>query len=244
MRVLVVLPTYNEAENIALLIPELLKLPVDVCVVDDNSPDGTGRLVDEWSAREPRVQAVHRAGKLGLGTAYVAGFHYALNHGYDAALTMDADFSHNPKYIPAMLQQITTHDLVIGSRYVPGGDVLYPFHRRFLSKTANFFTRLLLGLQPHDCTAGFRIYRAQVLRTVPINNIFSNGYSFLTEMLNYVQGYGFRVAEVPIVFEDRVRGKSKISSKEMFKAGYTVARLAYRKVRDAVIGSPETRRAK
>lgn len=242
MRVLVVLPTYNEADNISLLIPELLKLPVEVCVVDDNSPDGTGRLADEWAAHEPRVHAVHRAGKLGLGTAYVAGFHYALEHAFDAALTMDADFSHHPKYIPAMLEKIKQVDLVIGSRYVPGGDVLYPFHRRFLSKSANFVTRIVLGLKPKDCTAGFRLYRAQVLRTVPIDSIFSNGYSFLTEMLNYVQGYGFSIAEVPIIFEDRVRGQSKISSREITKAGYTVLRLTYRRVRDALIGTPEARR--
>ena len=238
MRCLVVLPTYNEADNISLLIPELLTLPVDVCVVDDASPDGTGRIADEWVARDRRVHAVHRTGKLGLGTAYVAGFHFALDHGYDTALTMDADFSHNPKYIPAMLERIKHVDLVIGSRYVPGGDVLYPFYRRLLSRTANTVTRVVLSLKPHDCTAGFRLYRTQVLRTVPIDQIFSNGYSFLTEMLNYVQGYGFNIAEVPIVFEDRVRGKSKISSKEIAKAGYTVTRLAYRRIRDRLIGRP------
>ncbi len=237
MRVIVVLPTYNEADNISLLIPELLKLPaLSVCVVDDNSPDGTGRIADEWAAREPRVQVVHRAGKLGLGTAYVAGFHFALDHGFDAALTMDADFSHHPKYIPAMLEKIRQYDLVIGSRYVPGGDVLYPMYRRLMSKTANAAARIALGLKPRDCTAGFRLYRAQVLRTVPIDAIFSNGYSFLTEMLNHVQGYGFSIAEVPIIFEDRVRGKSKISSREIFKAGYTVVRLTYRRVRDKLFG--------
>jgi dolichol-phosphate mannosyltransferase len=243
MRVLVVLPTYNEAENISLLIPELLKLPLSVCVVDDASPDGTGRIADEWTAKEARVHVVHRAGKLGLGTAYVAGFHYALDHGFDAALTMDADFSHHPKYIPAMLEKIKHYDLVIGSRYVPGGDVLYPFHRRFMSKAANTAARIALGLKPRDCTAGFRLYRAQVLQTVPIDSVFSNGYSFLIEMLNLVQGYGFSIAEVPIVFEDRVRGQSKISSQEMVRAAYTVARLTYRRVRDKLIGPPEKRRA-
>jgi dolichol-phosphate mannosyltransferase len=243
MRVLVVLPTYNEAENISLLIPELLKLPLSVCVVDDASPDGTGRIADEWVEREARVHAVHRAGKLGLGTAYVAGFHYALDHGFDAALTMDADFSHHPKYIPAMLEQIKHYDLVIGSRYVPGGDVLYPFHRRFMSKAANTAARIALGLKPRDCTAGFRLYRAHVLQTAPIDSVFSNGYSFLIEMLNLVQGYGFSIAEVPIVFEDRVRGQSKISSQEMVRAAYTVARLTYRRVRDKLIGPPEKRRA-
>lgn len=244
MRVLVVLPTYNEAENISLLIPGLLKLPLSVCVVDDRSPDGTGAIADEWAGREPRVHAVHRAGKLGLGTAYLAGFHFALEHGYEAALTMDADFSHHPKYIPAMLDKLERYDLVIGSRYVPGGDVLYPFHRRFMSKTANLAARLALGLKPQDCTSGFRLYRAQVLRTAPIDAIFSDGYSFLIEILNLVQGYGFSIAEAPIVFEDRVRGRSKISSNEMFKAAYTVSRLAYRRGRDRLIGSPEKRRSR
>jgi glycosyltransferase involved in cell wall biosynthesis len=238
MRVLAILPTYNEADNISLLIPELLKLPLSVCVVDDASPDGTGAITDAWAAKEPRVHPVHRQGKFGLGTAYVAGFHYALDHGYDAALTMDADFSHNPKYIPAMLERIRQYDLVIGSRYVPGGNVLYPFHRRLMSKMANTAARITLGLKPRDCTAGFRLYRAKVLETVPIDSVFSNGYSFLIEMLDYVQGYGFSVAEVPIIFEDRVRGKSKISSKEMFRAAYTVSRLAYRRARNKLIGSP------
>jgi len=243
VRVLVVLPTYNEAENVALLIPELLALPLDVCVVDDASPDGTGQLADEWAAREPRVRVLHRAGKLGLGTAYVAGFRYALNHQYDAALTMDADFSHHPRYIPAMLEAAGRADLVIGSRYVPGGQVLYPLHRRFLSKTANAVARAALGLRPHDCTAGFRLYRAPVLRTVPIDAIFSNGYSFLIEMLNLVQGFGFSIVEVPIVFEDRVRGHTKISSLEIGRAAYTVLRLTYRRLRDRLIGLPQTRRS-
>lgn len=242
MRVLVVLPTYNEADNISLLIPELLKLPLSVCVVDDSSPDGTGAIADDWARREPRVHAVHRAGKLGLGTAYLTGFHFALDQGYDAALTMDADFSHHPKYIPAMLDKLDRYDLVIGSRYVPGGDVLYPFHRRFMSKMANLAARVALGLKPRDCTSGFRLYRAQVLRTAPIDAIFSNGYSFLIEILNLVQGYGFSIAEAPIVFQDRVRGRSKISSDEIFKAAYTVSRLTYRRMRDQLIGPPDKRR--
>lgn len=225
MRTLVVLPTYNEAENLALLLPELLALPLEICVVDDNSPDGTGQLAEAWAAREPRVHVVHRPGKLGLGTAYLAGFHFALARGYDAVLTMDADFSHHPRYIPAMLAALDQADLVIGSRYVPGGDVRYPLHRRLLSRTANWVARTLLELEPHDCTAGFRLYRAEVLRTVPIDTIRSNGYSFLVEMVNAVQQHGFRIREVPIVFEDRVRGTSKISAAEIGRAVQTVLRL-------------------
>jgi len=244
MRVLVILPTYNEAENIPLLLPELLALPVDICVVDDASPDGTGQLAEAWAAREGRVRVIHRAGKLGLGTAYVAGFRFALAQGYDAALTMDADFSHHPRYIPAMLAAAQRADLVIGSRYVSHGDVRYPLHRRWLSKTANLVARTTLGLKPHDCTAGFRLYRTVVLDTVPIDTVFSNGYSFLIEMLNLVQGFGFSIAEVPIVFEDRTRGQSKISTVEIWRAMYTVSRLAYRRWRDRLIGPPAARRAR
>ncbi len=242
MRVLVVLPTYNEAENIALLLPALLELPVDICVVDDASPDGTGQLAEAWATRDSRVHVLHRPGKLGLGTAYVAGFRFALAQDYDAALTMDADFSHHPRYIPAMLEAAQCADLVIGSRYVAGGNVRYPPHRRWLSKTANLVARTALSLKPHDCTAGFRLYRAIVLSTVPIDTVFSNGYSFLIEMLNLVQGFGFTITEVPIVFEDRTRGQSKISSIEIVRAMYTVSRLTYRRWRDRLIGPPSARR--
>jgi dolichol-phosphate mannosyltransferase len=233
MRVLIVLPTYNEAINIMLMMPELLKLPafVEICVVDDNSPDNTGQLAADWATKDPRVHVVHREGKLGLGTAYIAGFRYAFEHGFDAALTMDADFSHHPKYIPSMLKAFDKADLVIGSRYVPGGDVLYPFHRRFLSKTSNWVARTVLGLRAYDCTAGFRLYRANVLQRVPLDRIFSNGYSFLTEMLTWMQAKGARIAEVPIVFEDRQYGVSKISTQEIFKGMLTVARLAVRRIR-------------
>jgi dolichol-phosphate mannosyltransferase len=231
MKVLVVLPTYNEADNIKLLLPALLELPLDVCVVDDGSPDGTGAIADEIAAREPRVRVIHRAGKLGLGTAYAAGFKVAMASGYDAALTMDADFSHHPRYIPAMLQAITAADLVIGSRYVRGGEVRYPLHRRFLSKASNLIARMVLGFGARDCTAGFRLYRIGVLRALPLDEIRSNGYSYLTETLWHVQRNDFRIAEVPIIFEDRVRGQSKISSREIYRGMTTVARLALRRMR-------------
>ncbi len=225
MRVTVILPTYNEADNISLLLPELLALPLSVCVVDDNSPDGTGEIAAEWAARESRVSVVRRAEKLGLGTAYLAGFAWALEHGAEAVMTMDADFSHHPRYIPAILAAAENADVVIGSRYIPGGDVLYPFYRRFLSKTANFVARAALGLRAHDCTAGFRLYRADVLREVPLDRIRSNGYSFLVEMLTFAQRAGIRIAEVPIIFADRERGVSKISSREVAKGMLTVGRL-------------------
>ncbi len=231
MRTTIVLPTYNEAENIRRLLPELLNLPddVSVCVVDDNSPDGTGQIAEEWSAHEPRLSVVHRTGKLGLGTAYIAGFRHALAHNAEAVLTMDADFSHHPRYIPAMLEKATQADLVIGSRYVPGGHVAYPFHRRALSRTANLVARLALGLHAQDCTAGFRLYHDYTLRSIPLDRIFSNGYSFLVEMLTLIEQRGYRVVEVPIIFNDRQYGKSKISSREIIKAMYTVGRLAARR---------------
>jgi dolichol-phosphate mannosyltransferase len=182
LNVLVVLPTYNEAENIALLLPELLKLSLDVCVVDDSSPDGTGDIAAEFVRRDARVKLVRRAGKLGLGTAYVAGWRVALEQGYDAALTMDADFSHHPRYIPAMITAATQADLVIGSRYVRGGAVLYPFHRRFLSQTSNLVARVALGIRAHDCTAGFRLYRTALLRKLPLDAIRSGICSALARV--------------------------------------------------------------
>ncbi|MBX7213397.1 MAG: polyprenol monophosphomannose synthase [Thermoflexales bacterium] len=230
MRVTVVLPTYNEAENVPLMLPALLEQPVSVVVVDDNSPDGTGDIAEAWARREPRVAVVRRAGKLGLGTAYVAGFNHALAHGAEAVITIDADFSHNPRYITPMIAAAEHADLVIGSRYVKGGRVGYPFHRRFLSRTANFVARTALGLTPLDCTAGFRLYRAETLRKTPIDRIRSNGYSFLVEMLTYAQRTGIRVAEVPIDFVDRARGVSKISSAEIGKGMGTVGRLFLRRL--------------
>ena len=229
MRTLVIIPTYNEADNLALLLEALLALPAefDVCIVDDASPDGTGDLAAEWAQRNPRVQLLRRTGKLGLGTAYVAGFMRALDQHYDATMTMDADFSHHPRYVPALLQALVREkaDLVIGSRYVAGGQLHYPFYRRFLSQTSNAVARLCLGLSVRDCTAGFRLYRTQFLRQLPLTQIYSNGYSFLVEMLAMSAAAQARIVEVPIVFEDRTRGQSKISNREIIKAIATIARL-------------------
>ncbi len=227
---IVIIPTYNEAENISPLIERILNLEenVAVLVVDDHSPDGTGEVVDSIAADNPRIQVIHRHAKLGLGTAYTAGFMYALEQGYDRIITMDADFSHNPRYIPTLLKLTDEYDLAIGSRYVPGGGVrLWGMHRRLLSRGANLFARSALGLQAHDCTAGFRCYRASVLEAVNPNSIKADGYSYLLEMLWRVQKAGFSVAETPIVFTDRRRGASKISQKEIFHAAGTVFRLAF-----------------
>jgi len=230
----VVVPTYNEAENIARLVPELLDLRenLTVIVVDDASPDGTGKLVDAFARDFPqRVFPLHRAGKLGLGTAYLAGFQLAGERGADCVVTMDADFSHHPRHIGALLANMPEADLVIGSRYVRGGaSVNSPTARRALSRTANFISRAALGLKAHDVTAGFRVYRRQMLAALPLTSIFSSGYSFLIETLYMIERGGWRVVEAPIQFVDRTFGRSKISRSEIAKAMYTVARLSGRRL--------------
>lgn len=235
MNTYVIVPTYNEADNLERLIREILALPVEVSVinVDDNSPDGTGDLARSLAAEHPeRVVAVHRAGKLGLGTAYRTGFARAFELGASRIMTMDADFSHHPRYIPAMIERAETADLVIGSRYVPGGGTRFvPVHRRALSRGANVVAHVVAGVRARDATAGFRLYRREVLESIDLGNIFSSGYSFLIEMLYLVQQRGWRVAEVPIIFEDRRQGMTKISRDEVARAWYTVARLGYRRLR-------------
>ncbi len=236
MHISVIVPTYNERENLARLATLLLALPleVEVVIVDDNSPDGTGDIADGLAEEHPgRVHVIHRAGKLGLGTAYIAGFNYALAAGRDLVVTMDADFSHPPNRIPAMVEKIAQgYDLVIGSRYVPGGAAVEcTWPRKFLSWGANTCTRVLLGLKAHDTTAGFRCYRHEVLESIALDEIFSSGYSFLVEMLYKVQRQGWRVGEVPIVFQNRQQGTSKISRTEIIKAMGTVFRLFYAQLR-------------
>jgi glycosyltransferase involved in cell wall biosynthesis len=191
-------------------------------------------LADKLALETPGLSVIHRAGKLGLGTAYTAGFRKALGEGAELILTMDADFSHDPCYLPELLAASRQHDLVIGSRYVPGGGVKHwgP-DRRFLSWGANALAHLVLGLHARDCTAGFRCYRRSVLERVDPASIRANGYSYLIEMLYRCQEQGFSVGEVPIIFADRRLGQSKISRGEIFKAGRTVARLAVRRARRA-----------
>ncbi len=236
LRATLVLPTYNERENLPALVAAIqaLDLPIHIIVVDDNSPDGTGALADELAVQSPRVSVIHRAGKLGLGTAYVAGFRQAIADGADVILTMDADFSHHPRYLPAMLEASRRYDLVIGSRYVRGGGVEHwgP-ERKLLSWGANRLAHLIVGLHARDCTAGFRCYRRKVLETVDPATIRADGYSYLIEMLYRVQEQGFTVGEVPIIFADRRLGQSKISQGEILKAGRTVARMAVRRLRRA-----------
>jgi len=222
----VVVPTYNESDNIAILAQEILSLPVQLVIVDDSSPDGTGEIADEWARKDSRLFVLHRPCKMGLGTAYIVGFKRALSLGADRVITMDADFSHHPRYIPTLLTRSETADLVIGSRYFDGGGTLNcTLARRVLSRSANIFARLALGLRAHDCTAGFRCYRQEVLESIDLDTIFSDGYSFLIEILYRSQKMGHRIEEVPIIFEDRRRGASKISQGEILKALYTVIRL-------------------
>jgi len=232
LQVTVIVPTYDERENIESLVTQLLDLPtaVRVIVVDDNSPDGTGAVADRLAVENNgRVGVIHRSGKLGLGTAYIAGFKRALAEGADLICTMDADFSHNPRYIPAMVDKIGQgYDLIIGSRYVrDGGTSGCTFDRKLLSWGANAFTRTMLGLHVHDTTAGFRCYRREVLLKMDLGGIKASGYSFLIEMLYRVQRRNWRVGEVPIVFENRRLGASKVSKDEIVRALGTVLRLAW-----------------
>ena len=240
MRALVILPTYNEAENVVQLSRDVLAQnpALDVLVVDDASPDGTGDLVEGEAACQsdaqpgsrPRLQLLRRAGKLGLGSAYLAGFRHALDRGYELALTMDCDYSHHPRYLPSILEATGRADLVIGSRYVDGGGVAnWPLRRRLLSRFANFYTRMLLRVPVGDCTAGFRCYRREVLLAVDPFSIQASGYSFLEEMVWRVHHCGFRIEEVPIVFEDRRLGISKIDEREIYRAAGHVLRTAVRR---------------
>jgi dolichol-phosphate mannosyltransferase len=236
LTIAIILPTYNERDNIADLASSILSLPCDLrlIIVDDNSPDGTGDVADGLSTQDSRVRVLHRAGKLGLGTAYIAGMREAFALGAEWIMTMDADFSHHPRYIPDMLRLSNEghYDVVIGSRYIPGGGTRnWHWQRVLLSWGANRVAKLGLGLEPNDCTAGFRLYRRAVLESIALDEIFSNGYSFLLEMLFKVQQQGWHIGEVPILFADRRRGTSKISKTEIFKAGYTVMRLKWESLR-------------
>ena len=229
MKAIVVVPTYNERQNIDALLEASLGLPIGihVLVVDDGSPDGTGSRVDEWSRRNARVGVIHRPKKMGLGTAYIAGFSRALSEGFEAVIEMDADFSHRPSYVPELLAKAADFDLVIGSRFVAGGGTSgWGLHRRLLSEGANVFARGMLGLKVRDCTAGFRCYTAAALGRIDFTSVLAEGYSFQVEMLFRILKSGGRVAEIPIIFEERRHGRSKISRTEVFKAIGTVLRLS------------------
>jgi dolichol-phosphate mannosyltransferase len=224
----VVVPTYNERENIGALIERILDLPrFHVLVVDDNSPDGTATIVQEIANREPRVGLLSRPGKQGLGTAYIAGFRRALTEGASYIYEMDADFSHDPRYLPDLLEATETrYDLTLGSRYVPGGGTTdWGMIRKFISRGGNIYARAILGLPVMDATGGFRCYRRRVLETLDLAAIHSNGYSFQIEMVYRTLQAGFKIGETPIIFPDRRIGRSKMSRRIVLEALLTVWKL-------------------
>jgi dolichol-phosphate mannosyltransferase len=227
-RILVCTATYNERENIAALIPEILQtLPqADVLVVDDSSPDGTGQLVEEMAARDPRVHALHRKGKLGLGTAILAAMRYAIEKDYDLMVNMDADFSHHPRYLPALVAGMDRHDIMIGSRYVPGGGTVdWPASRLLISRSINCLVRFLFRFQARDCSGGYRCYRVAKLREARLDQLISRGYSFQQEVLYRCRKAGCRIGETPIIFADRRAGSSKVNPREAARSLATLVWL-------------------
>ena len=224
-RAVVVLPTFNECDNLPRLVPAVIETaPVDIMILDDSSPDGTGAVADELAAQNRRVQVVHRAAKLGLGAAYIDGFERALEAGYDLILEMDADFSHHPRYVPDLLRGMDAAgagavDVVIGSRYVQGGGVEgWPLRRRMMSRLVNGYARCMLGLSPKDCSGAFRCFRVGSLKQIDLDAVCSRGYSFFEEILWHLQRSGARLAETPIVFVDRRQGRSKITAREALRS--------------------------
>lgn len=232
-KTLVTVATYNERENLPLLVEAVFEQfpAAEMLVVDDGSPDGTGQWCDEFGRGDPRLRCLHRSGKLGLGTAIVAAMRYAVEHGYDYMLNMDADFSHHPRYLPAIVAAMDPPDdepadVVIGSRYVAGGGVEgWPLKRRLMSAAVNLYARTLLGLRPRDCSGGYRCYRVDLLRRLDADAIISRGYSFQEEVLWRLKRLGARFREVPIVFADRQRGTSKINGREAWAALWILFRL-------------------
>ena len=229
-KALIVIPTYNERDNVERLSTVVLGTypTVELLFIDDNSPDGTGQLLDAMAHREPRIHVLHRAGKLGLGTAYLAGFKWALQRDYAFIFEMDADFSHDPKYIAEFLREIEQADLVLGSRYTVGVSVVnWPLSRLLLSKFATRYVRMVTGMPASDATGGFKCFRRSVLETINLDKIRSNGYSFQIELSYYTWLAGFRIREVPIVFYDRIDGVSKMNKKIVREAIMVVWRLFF-----------------
>jgi len=230
-RALVIVPTYNEARNLPQIVPMILAQDtrLEVLVVDDNSPDGTGALADELAAGDPRVHVLHRPGKEGLGRAYLAGFAWALERDYAFVFEMDADFSHDPKFLPRFLDAVTGADLVIGSRYKTGVNVInWPMGRLLLSYFANRYARFVTGLPLTDATGGFKCFRRQALQGVRLDRVASNGYAFQIEMSFRVWKAGLRLTEIPIVFVDRVEGHSKMNKRIVREAIWMVWWLRWR----------------
>lgn len=228
-KALVIIPTYNEAVNIEQIISRALDQDprIEILVVDDHSPDGTGAIVDEIASRQPRVHVLHRPGKQGLGTAYLAGFQWALAREYEYIFEMDADFSHDPKHLPEFLQAVRDADLVLGCRYLRGRVTVvnWPMPRLLLSYFANIYARVVTGLKLYDSTGGFKCFRRRVLERIDLSNVRSNGYAFQIEMSFRASRLGFRIVEIPIVFVDRLDGTSKMSGAIVREAIWMVWRL-------------------
>ena len=230
-RGLVIVPTYNERENVARIVESVLAQDprLNVLIVDDGSPDGTGAIVDEIAAVNPRVNALHRAKKMGLGTAYLAGFKWALARDFAFVFEMDADFSHDPGHLPEFLRAIANADLVLGSRYRDGKVTVvnWPMSRLMLSYAANVYARIVTGLQLYDATGGFKCFRRAVLEAIDLDDVRSNGYAFQIEVSFRAWKKGFRIAEIPIVFTDRTEGESKMSKRIVREAIWMVWRLRW-----------------
>ncbi|MFB0562291.1 MAG: polyprenol monophosphomannose synthase [Candidatus Lokiarchaeia archaeon] len=228
MKSIIIIPAYNEKENIEKLIEEIWKLNRDfhILIIADNSSDGTGRIADGLARKYPEVSVIHRRGKLGLGTAYITGFKYALKNNYDLVFTMDADFSHQPKYLIDLLEKAKECDVVIGSRYIKDGGIQnWPLPRLILSRGANIYVRMVTGLPILDSTGGFNCYRREVLEKIDLDRIISDGYAFQIEMKYRLWKKGFSIKEVPITFIDRTHGTSKISKRIIFQALFLVWKL-------------------
>lgn len=230
-QLLVIIPTYNESDNVRGIAAAVFKSAPEahLLFVDDNSPDGTGRIADEMAAADPRVHVLHRPGKGGLGRAYVAGFQWALERSYQYVMEMDADFSHNPADIPRFVKAIEQADLVLGSRYINGIRIInWPLERLILSKAASMYVRLLTRMPFTDPTGGFKCFRREVLAATNLNSVVSNGYSFQIEMTHTAWRNGFRITEIPIIFEDRRSGNSKMHSSIIWEALWMVLKLCFR----------------
>lgn len=231
MKITVIIPTYNEAENLPKLVSALFSLPLadlSILVVDDNSPDGTGKLADDLKQAHPgQVDVLHRAGKLGLGSAYIQGFQLALRQGAEAVVQMDADFSHPPEKLIEMANNLPSCDAVLGSRYIPGGsvDVRWPAWRKMLSGGGNIYARTILGLKVHDVTGGFKMWKRETLSAMPLDRIRSNGYIFQVEMCYVATKLGFHFQEIPIYFADRRWGKSKMNFRIQIEAAFRTWQL-------------------
>ena len=233
-KVLISLATYNEAGNLSALIEEIRRYAprASILVVDDNSPDGTGRIADELRATLADIHVLHRPGKLGLGTATVAAMRFAIDHGFDYLLNLDADFSHPPRFIPALLAGMDDHDVMIGSRYIKGGGVEGDFHlkRKLMSGGINWYARLMLGLKTRDNSGSFRCYRVPMLARIGLDRIRSLGYSYLEEILFLCRKGGYRMGETPILFENRRAGISKINQREVIEALWVIFQLGFERV--------------